>query len=524
MFAKHLLQMTVELVTIFTMIACVVGLFIWYAAADPGVFFSFQKYLNIRTNGKQTNQKDSKLGGESTSTVHHANASQVAGKSADKDAMSVDATSRDPNIEIVEKNMFSGKQSWFLLVFIPCYLLSNCCNSNSESSEQFMGDDGMFYCSLCEVEVGRNGRLLPLIFLFFKYSKRCRVCDKYVHHFDHHCRLILQWSTGILVLIFCFLELKQEAVSLLVPFVILVNMDLRSCRLCTILTLVATLPLVQRFFFHILLIKKINEKRDEQGAGVQQSSQMSLASSLTGLSNANSFSTFHGGAWCAPPPCFYKIRYFCLIHCYGHFDVVPSDNASFCSLGKKTMGEEQAKKKNPAAVKIRPWPLASLNAEEISKAAAEAKEQSKILQPVIRGEAADGLKRDWLSSRMEPVTKVSTLTAKKGSTETSSALTPLQLEARSSFQTSRAVLSSTGNVVSSPESSLDSPDVHPFRISLPGAEESRRLTSLCSWFPQRNPIFKGRVPSRIVQRSNNWTNLVFRPDQDEGVLRLKALS
>ena len=53
-------------------------------------------------------------------------------------------------------------------------------------------------------------------------------------------------------------------------------------------------------------------------------------------------------------------------------------------------GEETMKKKNPA-VKISPWTLARLNAEEVSKAAAEAIKKSKILQPVVRRETPFGL-------------------------------------------------------------------------------------------------------------------------------------
>ncbi|KAL0733389.1 hypothetical protein Bca4012_009599 [Brassica carinata] len=83
-----------------------------------------------------------------------------------------------------------------------------------------MSEDGMFYCSLCGVEV-------------FKYSKHCRVCDKCVDRLDHHCRwlnncigkrnyrkffslmvsaiflLIMQWSTEIFVLVLCLLWRNQ---------------------------------------------------------------------------------------------------------------------------------------------------------------------------------------------------------------------------------------------------------------------------------------------------------------------------
>ncbi|XP_011012654.1 PREDICTED: probable protein S-acyltransferase 22 [Populus euphratica] len=565
------------------LITCAFGLYIWCAAADPadsGVFRS-KKYLKIPDSEKHNPQKDSKPGGGSTSSKHDANASTVGGKSLDKEAVGSDATLKEPNTQI--EKVSSGNSFCFLWVFFPCALICNWCSSSDESSELQMSEDGMFYCSLCEVEV-------------FKYSKHCRVCDKCVDRFDHHCRwlnncvgkknygqfftlmvsalllLILQWSTGILVLICCFLERKRFAVDIsaklgssfsLAPFVIVVSV-------CTILAMIATLPLAQLFFFHILLVKKgistydyiialRDQEQEQQGVEGQQSVQMSPASSLTGLSSASSFSTFHRGAWCTPPRLFLEDQ----------FDVVPPETGSVSSLGKKSMREEPIKKKNPATVKISPWTLARLKAEEVSRAAAEARKKSKILQPVTRREPPFGgldtdssfgssghrmvpridNNRRRASKRirfpvdlpMESVTRTSGITPDKGFTETSTSLAPLQREARSAFQTSRAMSSSAGVAASSPESSLDSPDIHPFRVSSFGAEESRRLTGLSvagavshNAFPLSRSTSDGyeasggedsdRVPSRIAQRSDNWSNLLFHADRDEAVFRMRASS
>ncbi|XP_011017951.1 PREDICTED: probable protein S-acyltransferase 22 [Populus euphratica] len=562
------------------LITCAFGLYIWCAAADPadpGVFRS-KKYLKIPDSEKHNPQKDSKLGGGSTSSIHDANASTVVGNSLEKEVVGAESTKKEPKTQI--DKLSSGNSSCFQLVFFPCAFICNHCSSSDESSELQMSEDGMFYCSLCEVEV-------------FKYSKHCRVCDKCVDRFDHHCRwlnncigkknyrqfftlmvsalllLILQWSTGILVLICCFLERRRFSVDIsvklgssfsLAPFVIVV-------LACTILAMIATLPLAQLFFFHILLIKKgistydyiialREQEQEQQGVDGQQSAQMSPASSLTGLSSASSFSTFHRGAWCTPPRLFLEDQ----------FDVVPPETGSVSSLGKKTVGEEPIKKKNPAAVKISPWTLARLNAEEVSRAAAEARKKSKILQPVTRREPPFGLdmhssfgssgrrmvprtdsNRRRASKRiripadlpMESATQASGIAPDKGFTETSTSLAPLQLEARSAFQTSRAMSNSAGVVASSPESSLDSPDIHPFRVSSSG--ESRRLMGLSVGGPVSHNLFplsrstsdgyeasggedSDRVSSRIAQRSNNWSNLLFRADQDESVFRLKASS
>lgn len=259
----------------------------------------------------------------------------------------------------------------------------------------------------------------------------------------------------------------------------------------------------------------------------------------------------------------------CSAFFFVQFDVVPPETGSVSSLGKKVAGEDTIRKKNPAAVKISPWTLARLNAEDIAKAAAEARKKSKILQPVVRRDQPFGLETDssfGSSGRrmfprpdnnkrrgnkrvrlpaelpMEPLSVVSAKAVTKGFTETSSSsLAPLQLEARSAFQTSLAMSGSTGIVASSPESSLDSPDIHPFRASLSGAEEARRLAGMSAaglaaqnGFPLSRSTSDGyeasggedsdRVPSRIVQRSTNWSNVLFSSEPDERIFKLKASS
>ena len=242
------------------------------------------------------------------------------------------------------------------------------------------------------------------------------------------------------------------------------------------------------------------------------------------------------------------------------FDVVPPETGSVSSLGKKTTREDPLKKKNPGTVKISPWTLARLNAEEISKAASEARKKSKVLQPVTRhGEAISlELENSFGSSgrrmvpriegnkkraskrvhhpadlSMESLTKVSSSNTDKALSGMSR-LAPLPFEAHNTFQTSQPMSSSAGIVPSSPESSLDSPDIHPFRVSSSGAEKARQLAvagasgagaatlkeiSLSGSTSDGYEASGGEdsdrvVPFRIVQRSTNWTNL-FRADQDE---------
>ncbi|XP_075479656.1 putative protein S-acyltransferase 22 [Primulina tabacum] len=548
------------------LIIFVFGLYVWCTAADPadsGVFKS-KKYLKIPDNKKQPKLNAPILGGRSNSSIQDANTTITRedtneGRKNDvHSASECDAEPEKKNPSLHHKPLFTA-----LLALSPCAYV---CNSHEESSEQQMREDGMFYCSLCEVEV-------------YKYSKHCRVCDKCVDRFDHHCRwlnncigkrnyrkfftlmcsalllFILQWSTGILVLICCFLERKRFSKDIssklgssftMVPFVIVLSV-------CTILAMIATLPLAQLFFFHILLIKKgistydyIIALREQEQAGGQQSPQMSPVSSITGLSSASSFNTFHRAAWCTPPPLFLEDQ----------FDVVPPETGSVSSLGKKMVVEEPSKKKNHAAVKISPWTLARLNAEDVSKAAAEARKKSKILRPVARQEAPYSLETDssFGSSgrRMAPnpdnsrkkggskrirlpseIPNISSVDAKSNRdnhmiiSETSTSLMPVQLEARSSFRPGRAMPSSTGNVASSPDSSLGSPDVHSFRGSSLGVEEAR-LSAAAMANQNEIPLSRStsggydasggedsdQVPTRILHRSSNWSSLLFGTEQD----------
>ncbi|KAG9151951.1 hypothetical protein Leryth_002218 [Lithospermum erythrorhizon] len=560
------------------LIVSVFSLYIWCAGADPadpGVFKS-KKYLKVLDKNNHACLKESKLGGESASSIQDGKATlEKKFEKSSKGGSNIG----DRGSEINNEASLYSKIGCFtrLLALLPCALICHFTNSE-ESSEQQLSEDGMFYCNLCEVEV-------------YKFSKHCRVCDKCVDRFDHHCRwlnncigkqnyrkfftlmvssillLILQWSTGILVIICCFLERKRFSVDIasklgcgftVVPFVMVVGV-------CTILSMIATLPLAQLFLFHILLIKKristydyiiALREQEQQGVGVQQSPQMSPVSSLTGLSSASSFNAFQRAAWCTPPRLFVEDQ----------FDVVPPETGSVSSLGKKTAMEEPVKKKNHPPVKISPWTLARLKAEEVSKTAAEARKKSKILLPVARRQAPYPLERECSfsssSRRMslrpdnnrkrtskrirlpadlpfEPMTNTSSLAALTSrdhmSSNRSTCLVPLQLDAQSAFQ-NLAMPTSSGVAASSPESSLDSADIHPFRISSAGAEEGRRLVGLSSSNLAELPLSRStsdgydasggedsdRVPNRIVQRSTNWSGLLFGSDYQERAETLKA--
>ncbi|CAN6225945.1 unnamed protein product [Urochloa humidicola] len=551
------------------LVLCVFFLYIWCAAAnpaDPGVYKS-KKYLSLYGTGKHKHLKSSRKG------VSDARL-QLEGTGG-KQEHEVTASSEKSTTQYKDKSSSccSSTSSVFLLILYPLSFVFSCCQSHESSSEQQASEEGMFFCSLCEVQV-------------LKYSKHCRVCDKCVDGFDHHCRwlnncigkrnyrrffvlmstalvlLILQSAIGVLVLVLCFVERKEFSMQIvsklgssfsLVPFVIVVAS-------CTILAMVASLPIAQLLFFHILLIKKgistydyiiaLREQEQEDGSG-QQSPQMSRVSSYTGLSSASSFGPLRRGSWCTPPRLFLEDQY----------DVIPSEAGSSHNSATRRKEDEVRKKRGSGAVKISPWALARLNAEEVSRVAAEARKKSKVLVPIRKDDYSRGHETDssygGMSGRIDlgpdskrrinrrgrqpsdlslkPVAKISTdaidSTGSDMPPEALSSLAPLQLEARSAFHPSRAA--SSANVGgSSPDSSLDSPDLHLYRVSAvssSGAEELQ-LTALAApgSTPQQGIQLSrstsdgyeasggedsDRIPSRIVHRSSNWASIILNSDQ-----------
>lgn len=81
--------------------------------------------------------------------MHDGNASTVGPKSVDKEALGTEASFKDAAISIEKKSASSP----LLLVCSPCAYICSCSSSSEESSDKQTSEDGMFYCSLCEVEV-----------------------------------------------------------------------------------------------------------------------------------------------------------------------------------------------------------------------------------------------------------------------------------------------------------------------------------------------------------------------------------
>nr|AAN77310.1 Putative DHHC-type zinc finger protein [Oryza sativa Japonica Group] len=523
------------------LITSVVVLYIWCAATNPGDPGIFKSAEHPKLKDGRRSQKNSDHG------------LSQGGKMSSDGFNAVDNSEKLSSM--LEQN---DSHSWPTFSEILCFpfscLCKRCFHADNQSSEQHMSEEGMFFCSLCEAEVLKN-------------SKHCRVCDKCVDGFDHHCRVrytsfvfpngytlsplnnwlnncigkrnykgffllmtsaVLLWLSGALVLILCIVdrgEFSRQIVSKLgssfstVVFIIVVGIST---------------------YDYIIALREQEEDQQEETAG-HQSPQMSIISSVTGFSTASSFGPLHRGSWCTPPRLFLEDQ----------FDVIPPEIGMLQNSGSKKTKEDEGARRRTGTVKISPWTLARLNAEEVSRAAAQAKKKSKILKPIARHDVpighdiniggklvpkADNNRRPDKRGRfpaelsLDPLTRLSASGTESNvsdtAIETSGNLAPLQFEARSAFQPSAAA--STRNAASSPESSFDSPDLHPFRLSSCTADEMQGAIphpaqsgikfsrSTSDGYEASGGEDSDRIPSRIVHRSSNWANAILSSGQGGG--------
>ncbi|XP_002510709.2 protein S-acyltransferase 21 [Ricinus communis] len=314
-------------------------------------------------------------------------------------------------------------------VFFCGFLVKHDCRGDEDILPEQSGEEALF-CTLCNAEVR-------------KFSKHCRSCDKCVDGFDHHCRwlnncvgrknyitfvslmatslvwLVVEFGVGVAVLVRCFVDRKgmdhQITEKLGIgfsrpPFATVV-------AVCTAVSFLATVPLGELFFFHMILIRKgittyeyVVAMRTQSeppgpsmdGGGDQQSLPSSPTSSaVTALSGRSSIgmSLQYKGAWCTPPRIFMDHQDEIVPH------LEPGRLPS--TVDPDAVQEGDKVKKLPRhPVRISAWKLAKLDSNEAIKAAAKARASSSVLRPISSRHHpydTDHLSSSNVSGRSSPV-------------------------------------------------------------------------------------------------------------------------
>ncbi|RQP01165.2 hypothetical protein POPTR_016G018400v4 [Populus trichocarpa] len=288
------------------------------------------------------------------------------------------------------------------LIFCALFVHEDCRKQEGIAEQQSNGEDALF-CTLCNAEVR-------------KFSKHCRSCDKCVDGFDHHCRwlnncvgyknyvtfvslmaislvwLVLEAGVGIAVFVRCFVNkqsMKVEIVDTLgngfsiAPFATVV-------AVCTVVSILACVPLGELFFFHMILIRKgittyeyvvALRAMSEAPAGASVDEELPnilyspSGSATTGFSGGSSLGLQYKGAWCTPPRVFVDYQE----EVVPHLDpgMVPS------TVDPDAAGAQERGNKVPKRpVRISAWKLAKLDSAEAMRAAAKARASSSVLKPV----------------------------------------------------------------------------------------------------------------------------------------------
>ncbi|XP_057794721.1 protein S-acyltransferase 21 [Salvia miltiorrhiza] len=335
-----------------------------------------------------------------------------------------------------------------------CLVKEDCRKDENYLLEQ--NSEEALFCTLCNAEVR-------------KFSKHCRSCDKCVDGFDHHCRwlnncvgrknyisfvclmaaslawLVFECAVGIAVLVRCFVDRKATENAIIdrlgdgfsrPPFATVV-------ALCTAVSLLATVPLGELFFFHIILIRKgittyeyvvaMRTQSEPPGPSVDGGDQQSLPSSptssaVTAMSGRSSvgMGLQYKGAWCTPPRIFMDHQDEIVPHLEPGRLPSTVDPDHFIQ-------SDRGKKASQRPIRISAWKLAKLNSHEAIKAGAKARASSSVLRPIgSRPHPYDG---DHLSS----TTMSSPTSMRHGYYETNARAGTSRLSpAKSSYPPSRA--------------------------------------------------------------------------------------
>ncbi|KAK9164889.1 hypothetical protein Scep_000080 [Stephania cephalantha] len=312
--------------------------------------------------------------------------------------------------------------------FLCCFLVKEDCRNDIDAAQLETGEDDALFCTLCNAEVR-------------KFSKHCRSCDKCVDGFDHHCRwlnncvgrknyitfvtlmavslfwLAVEFGVGLVVFVRCFTDRKATEDQIVErlgagfsrpPFATVV-------AICTAVSLLATVPLGELFFFHMILIRKgittyeyvvaMRTQSEPPGPSIEGDEPQSLPSSptssaVTAISGRSSLGLGlqYKGAWCTPPRIFVDHQDEIIPH-LGR-GRVPS------TVDPDAEPSDKGKRLPYRPVRISAWQLAKLDSKEAVKAAAKARATSSVLRPLSsrhRPYEADHLSGSNVSGRSSPI-------------------------------------------------------------------------------------------------------------------------
>ncbi|OMP09616.1 Zinc finger, DHHC-type, palmitoyltransferase [Corchorus olitorius] len=235
---------------------------------------------------------------------------------------------------------------------------------------------------------------------------------------NHLVSLIVEFGVGIAVLVRCFVDRKGTESDITEklgvgfsrpPFATVV-------AICTVVSFLATVPLGELFFFHIILIRKgittyeyvvaMRAQSEPPGQSADGGDQQSMppsptSSAVTAISGRSSLgmSLQYKGAWCTPPRIFMDHPDEIIPHLEpGRLPSTVDPDA--------VLPADKGKKLPQRPVRISAWKLAKLDSDEAVKAGAKARASSSVLRPIGSRHhtySADQLSSSNVSVRSSPI-------------------------------------------------------------------------------------------------------------------------
>ncbi|XP_062153437.1 probable protein S-acyltransferase 19 [Alnus glutinosa] len=372
--------------------------------ADPGIMSRFDHGVtnklsaNHGLSAKDLPRKFDEIASGGHSSPSSASKSSIAGANSSKKG----SVSEIGGVNIPSEPTSRKSCSKIGGIFCALFVHEDCRKQEGAAEEQGTVEDALF-CTLCNAEVR-------------KFSKHCRSCDKCVDGFDHHCRwlnncvghknyvtfitlmaislvwLVIESGVGTAVLVRCFVNKKSMETEIIdrlgngftrPPFATVV-------AVCTVVSMLACIPLGELFFFHIILIRKgittyefvvAMRAMSEAHAGASVDEELPniiyspSGSATTALSGGSSLGLQYKGAWCTPPRVFVDYQ----------DEVVPQLEPGMVpsTVDPDATGIAERGQKIPKRpVRISAWKLAKLDSNEAMRAAAKARASSSVLRPV----------------------------------------------------------------------------------------------------------------------------------------------